>query len=73
MSTVYELGFLFGTFTGGCLCGLFPLIIAILKRRTTIGVILLIACGLLSFISSVVSLAFAVISGIALFFVKKEI
>lgn len=72
MSTAYELGYLAGTFLGGCLCGLFPLIVSIMKKRTNIGVILAIACGLLGLMSPVVSLAVGVISGIALLFAKKN-
>jgi len=64
--SAYELGALFGRFMFGCICGLFPLIVAIVKKHAVVGVCLLVACGLLSFLHPVASLAVAVVSGIVL-------
>lgn len=71
MVNAYSLGVLFGKFFAGCICGLFPLIVAIIKKRVLIGVVLTVVCGLLSFIHPIISVAAAAVSGIVLCIMRK--
>lgn len=73
MTSAYNLGYLFGTFAAGCIFGLFPLIVAILKKCPKVGGVLMVVCGLLGFIHPVLSVALAIVSGIVLCFKKKKI
>ena len=73
MGSAYDLGLLFGTFTAGCICGLFPLIVSLIKKRALCGLILMVISGILSFIHPVLSIATAVVSGIALCFMHKKL
>lgn len=73
MTAAYNLGYLFGTFAAGCIFGLFPLIVAILKKRAKVGAALMAICGLLGFIHPVLSVALAIVSGIVLCFKKKNV
>ena len=72
MGTAYNVGLMIGYFAAGCICGLFPLFVAIIKKRAKLGVVLMLACGAVSFIHPIVSIALAVVSGIALCFMRKN-
>lgn len=72
MGISYNVGVAFGTFCAGCLFGLFPFIVAAVKRKIPVGITLLIACGLVSFLHPAVSIAISVVSGITICFVHKK-
>lgn len=73
MGSAYSLGYLFGKFVAGCICGLLPVIISIIKKRVMLGIVLMVICGLAGFIQPVISVAVAVVSGIVLCFMKKNV
>lgn len=61
-----------GFFIGGCIWGLIPLIIGIVKKRWWIGLICLILCGVTAWLSSILPFIVAIISGIILLIVPKK-
>lgn len=72
MSSAYQVGTFLGLFFGGCLCGLFPLIVGIFKKRIALGIVLMVVCGVVGFISSPVSLVVGIISGVSLLFIRRK-
>ncbi len=69
----YTAGLVLGKFAFGAAFGLFPLIVAIVKKRALIGVALMVICGLLGFVHPVAAIGVAAISGIALCFIHKNV
>lgn len=72
MESMYSLGVICGKFFAGAVLGLFPFIVALIKKRIPLAVILLIACGLVSFIHPILSIAVSIVSGIILCFMRKN-
>lgn len=68
----YTIGFILGKFVLGAAFGLFPLIVAIIKKHTLMGVGLMVVCGLLSLIHPFAATAAAVVLGIVLCFIRKN-
>lgn len=67
MASVY-LGF----FIGGCIWGLIPFIVGLCKRKTFLGLGLMALCGVTAFFSNMLPFWVAIISAIALGFVKTK-
>lgn len=65
-AAAYAAGKAIGTFFAGCLLGLIPLIVGIVKKRDGTGVTLMLICGALGWVSPLLSLLTAVIGGIVL-------
>lgn len=71
--TTYLIGYYLGQFVAGAFFGGFiPMIMLIVKRRTSLGVLLLFCCGFLSFIHPLVSIILGLIILIISFFIPER-
>ena len=68
----YSIGFYAGYLLAGCIVGLFPLIVGIVKKCAPAGIILLIVCGLVASVQPVLSFVISIVSGIILCCIHKK-
>lgn len=72
MYGAYMAGVIIGQFVIGCVFGLFPLIVGIVKKRSGAGILWMLVCGVCAFVHALLTLAVAIVSGIVLICQPKK-
>lgn len=72
MINAYSLGFLLGKFIAGSICGLIPLVLSVIRKRSLLGVAAMVVCGFLGLIHPIIAVAVSIMSGIVLWIMCKD-